>query len=732
MTFVTAWMALAGVLAMAIPIAIHLLMRRRRQPVQWAAMRLLQQALRDRTRRLRLEHFMVLALRCLLLAALGAALAQPLLRGAGFGTAGSGRVVYLVIDDSLVSGRLDQNSESNVGTTTALERHRGEAERIIAALRSGDAVGIVAASRPGRGLLLPPTTDLAAATALLRSLEPSDLPADLPGALTALRESIDALDENRAVAAFLLCDFRRGSATLENPLAGSPAELAERDVHLIASLPAEDAGTNTQVTSIEPLRRLLLPEQGDGSGQVTVRLSRHGDLPAGSSEVRIDGSDLKAVAARSVKWSAGQSDATVDFTIEPAAPDRMAVGVVASVVHDALPADDRRYAVLKSRSVIRVVLLDRRGFGSDVNFDQLSGGQWIARALRPAESSPIDVTVEDPTRLQAAMLRAADAVVVARPDLLEDSGWAALSEALARGAAVLITPPGDATVHLWVDKLGSELGLRWSIALEAVEEEEGLALNERQPATALLRLLAGELPELSRSVRFFRRLAIEPDSVQGQVVLESTDGAPIVVSGAARRPDGTALPGPVVLLAAAPELTWTDLPAKPLMVPLIQEIVRQGVGLGTEAQSVLVGEAPILPPSAAELIPLEERRAPVAVSPREAPRIRHAGLLRVVDVAGQPIGLLGVNVEPPAGDTTPQPREAVGSWLKGSGPWSFVERNDFTAPLQMVEEGTSLAFVLLILALAVALFESVLARRFSHADRHAALRAPASVREVAA
>lgn len=726
MTFVTTWMAVAGLLAMAIPIAIHLLMRRRRQPVQWAAMRLLQQALRDRTRRLRLEHFIVLALRCLLLAALGAALAQPLLRGAGFGTAGSGRVVYLVIDDSMVSGRMDDGGDS------ALARHRAEAERIIGALRSGDSVGIVTASRPGRGALVPPTTDLAAATALLRSLEPSDLPADLPGALAALRESIDTLDENRAVAAFLLSDFRRGSASLENPLAGSLAELAERQVQLIASRPAEDTGTNTQVTSIEPLRRLLLPEQGDGSGQVTVRLARHGDLPAGTSDVRIDGADLKPVAARSVKWNAGQSEATVDFTIEPSAPDRMAVGVVASVVHDALPADDSRYAVLKSRSTIRVVLLDRRGFGSDVSFDRLSGGQWIARALRPAESSPIDIAVEDPTRLQPGVLRAADAVVVARPDLLEDSGWSALSEALSRGAVVLIAPPGDATVHLWVDKLGSELGLRWSVALEAVEEEAGLALNERQPATALLRLLAGELPELSRSVRFFRRLAIEPDSVQGQVVLESTDGAPLVVAGTARRPDGTALPGPVVLLAAAPELTWTDLPAKPLMVPLIQEIVRQGVGLGTEAQSVLVGEAPILAPSAAELVPLDERRAPSAISPREAPRVRHAGLLQIMDVAGQPLGLLGVNIEPAAGDITPQPHEAVGSWLKGSGPWSFVEKNDFTAPLQLVEEGTSLAFVLLVLALVVAVAESVLARRFSHADQHVAPATSSLVREVAA
>ncbi len=79
MTFVTAGLAIAGLAAMAVPILIHLLSRQRRRPIQWAAMRFLMEALRKHRRRLQLQQLLLLAVRCLILALLGAALARPFL-----------------------------------------------------------------------------------------------------------------------------------------------------------------------------------------------------------------------------------------------------------------------------------------------------------------------------------------------------------------------------------------------------------------------------------------------------------------------------------------------------------------------------------------------------------------------------------------------------------------------------------------------------------------------------
>src|SRR5436305_7618973 len=65
---------LAG--AASLPVAIHLLNRRRYRVVEWAAMRFLLAARRQNVRRLRLEQLVLLAVRTLLVVLLVAAMAS--------------------------------------------------------------------------------------------------------------------------------------------------------------------------------------------------------------------------------------------------------------------------------------------------------------------------------------------------------------------------------------------------------------------------------------------------------------------------------------------------------------------------------------------------------------------------------------------------------------------------------------------------------------------------------
>ena len=81
MNFLHPGLALAAVGAIALPILIHLLFRRRRVPVDWAAIDLLREAVRRTTRRMRLEHWTVLALRSLAVLAAGVGLAVPFAGG---------------------------------------------------------------------------------------------------------------------------------------------------------------------------------------------------------------------------------------------------------------------------------------------------------------------------------------------------------------------------------------------------------------------------------------------------------------------------------------------------------------------------------------------------------------------------------------------------------------------------------------------------------------------------
>jgi len=73
------WAMLIGLVAVAIPVIIHLLNRQRATLVDWGAMRFLLDSLTMRRRRILLEEIILMALRCLALALLVLAMAEPIL-----------------------------------------------------------------------------------------------------------------------------------------------------------------------------------------------------------------------------------------------------------------------------------------------------------------------------------------------------------------------------------------------------------------------------------------------------------------------------------------------------------------------------------------------------------------------------------------------------------------------------------------------------------------------------
>ena len=116
-----------GALALVgLPIAIHLLNRRRFQIVRWGAMEFLLAANRKNRKRVRLEHFLVLLLRCLAVALIVFLVARPV--------ATSGALNYLpgardsverviVLDDSGSMGYTSNRSSAlSPASSTQLAR----------------------------------------------------------------------------------------------------------------------------------------------------------------------------------------------------------------------------------------------------------------------------------------------------------------------------------------------------------------------------------------------------------------------------------------------------------------------------------------------------------------------------------------------------------------------------------------------------------------------------------
>ncbi|MFO0782782.1 MAG: VWA domain-containing protein [Phycisphaerales bacterium] len=734
--FASPGLAVAAAAAVALPVLVHLLLRRRRQPVEWAAMELLRQALRRVERRRRMERWLLLAVRCLLVACAGLAIARPLVGAAQQG-ATVPRTLVVVLDDSVAS------SEVLADGRTALQWAAGVARQQVEQLGQADRVAVILAGRPAAGPDEPPTLDRRGPLRALTEAEPSQLPADIPGALQRAARILEEEVVRGTEARVLLASaFRSGTVREQPPLPQLGG--ASMPVQLWWSAPPPAVGQNAQLVLVEPQRTPGAQDQR--LVHVTVRRDRgDGEL---ATTLRIVGPSLVAPVERSVRLAASERERSLDLAVQERPADAAAAlrrAVTASLSTDAQPQDDVRASVLAGGERLRVAVVDRRSFQSSTGIDQLPAGEWVARALAPAEDAPVECVALDPAALDARALAAVDALVVAQPGLLDAAQWRLAAEFVARGGTLVLLPSQAERAQGWTPRLREHLQVPWTVALEAEDVEPAAALPSEQPGNGLLRGIAAELAALAPSVQVSRLLPVQVGADAGAVQLAAADGRPLLLAW--RPPDAR---GTVVLFTVAMDLAWSTLPVKPAMVPVWQEVVSEAARQAAAARAVLVGTLPWVDrPGVVELrmvgadgAPVPgARMVPVGAGGRATRAVDRAGLYEMLDSGGRVLGVLAAVINPAAASVEPVDPARVQQWLgaawrplqaedgsAGSGAGDGVggsaggtAGNSAGAPAESAAAagrstaGTmECALWMLLAACVLGVLESVLARRFSH------------------
>ena len=191
-SFLAPAFAAAGLLLAGIPILIHILNRRRYKTVEWAAMDFLLRAMRKNRRKLRFEQWLLLAVRCLVFAFLGFALARPMGCDSNSSASLGGRtgMHVFVIDNSYSMSYL----AGRPGGKTHLDQAKLVAGQMIDHLSSGgESVVIITAGKPSVGVIAKPTYDLQQARSILDRIPQTYGATDLA---SALRMAIDVGRQN--------------------------------------------------------------------------------------------------------------------------------------------------------------------------------------------------------------------------------------------------------------------------------------------------------------------------------------------------------------------------------------------------------------------------------------------------------------------------------------------------------------------------------------------------------
>ena len=834
MTFLNPILVSVGIASIAIPIVIHILMRRRRRPVAWGAMKFLMEAYRQQRRRTRLEQLLLLASRCLLIALVALALGKPVLGALAGSGSGGPRTLYLVIDDSL-SSRARTTTDTSTGTsdTTGLDRSRTRALEVLATLSQsrGDRVAIITTGSPARALILPPTGDLSAATETLRQIQPTDARADWSGALTLVREdqSQDRArqESSRGALLLVLSEFRgaidpaRALPTLAQPATATAAQ----GLTLLASTPSTTSLPNTAIRSLDPTRSLLVGSAAGSEVEARVTLLRSTApgtlLPAESVRVRlraIGGDSEIGAGESSVAFAEGQTTASTILraTIRtlPARGSRVVLEArLDPASGGVISRDDAFVTPLESRDRLEVALIAPGPLSTSGTAADFTPADWAALALSPGsaiasrrrDEGEIRVALVEPRAVggEGGSLSEFDAAWIVAPDQLSAAGWRAVANVASRGGLILVSPPATAQTHAWPDAMNEALGLSWTIARTATEFTPRASLSQNRGGWSgpdLLEVVAAELPELVRPIRISRALnvtrpvtgpadtasragafdtllTIEPDATSTSkatlpllVVARAdantgpdTDPAANLATFASgtNASSGTSSAGGLVaLLTVAPDLTWTDLPAKPLMVPLVQELVRQGIGRSMASRITAAGQAPLLPPGTRDLAPVRialldeanergntssntsndsandagsDSAASLAVAAGVLDQpIRRAGLFLARDTSGATLAPISFVADSEASNTAAMPKQDAERWLGSTGlepRWLDDDTNDTTAEsiaaaavaASADSSGSSgsspMSTFLLMLAGLIAIAELGMARYFSHAQR---------------
>lgn len=721
-SFIAPALAAAGVGAVAIPIAIHLLSRLRTRNEPWAAMRFLMEAYRRHRRRLRLEQWLLLLVRCLVVAVAGLALAGPLLSGCVGGLAGGltppHRTAHLVLDDALTSGA------PGIEGASRFESLRGQALALVEASGAEDRLVLWRSAEPVVG----PVEGRDAVREALTQARPR---------YTASRwvevlETIDtALEPGGEHAVVVLTDASRSAVDLDRPARSELAGLGDRAA-VYVTRPASDAA-NVQVEWFEPRRRVVFAETVDTAPVLPVELSLRrfdGSTEARNARVTVAEVDpdgrTRGLATRQATWAVGQAVTRLNLDLVlPAdtALDRslvLAARVETDAGSDAIVADDVRYTVVDLRRRMSVAIVSE-SLGAST---EVTPARWLNLALSPRVGNDvIETRPMLPAEVSTAGLASVDAVMLTRPDLLSDAAWMDLASfAQAGGVVWVFTPVGD-TAAVWTRSMREALALPWRIGIEPVSPGDGgsaWSLNLDTPVPPTLSRLGADWESLLGPVRVDRRLEVsaEDDQTWLSIMGAEQDGGLLVARRAGR--------GAVLFLATAVDGDWTNLPTKPLFVPLVHETLRGLLGERISGESeVLVGRMPTLGDEWLGTTRLL-RVGPVEDEPVASVALRRgeAGMVAIEPITvpglyrgdGGSGGLLPVNVAADAGDSRSYSEQQLGQWLDALGPWSFLDNADPGAALARDQAVTNLSWPLLVLLLVLVAVETVLARTASHAQ----------------
>ncbi len=598
-------LALAGLAAGLIPLIIHLINRRRHRRVDWAAMAFLLTAARRRSRRMRLEQWLLFAVRVLAIVLLGLAVARPYVAASRFLPVGQShfhRVILLDNSGSMGASAGDEDPEAARAQArgSVYDQARAVVVRLVDSFPKTDEVSIVSLAAPASAVIDYPSLDRRRIRQALANLPLTQRATDLTGgldrALDLLKKS-SAAPDNRCV--YVISDMAGGAwsggggasdGAKDRSLAVAARKVAEQAALVLVPL-GDPLATNAGIS------RLVLGSTVTAAQvplRVTAEVINYGvtDVHEAVLQIHRDQRVERRIALPTLE--PGQVETVTFSMVFDSAGSHAVRACLDAGPADRLALDNERLLALEVSESWDVLVVD--GAPGRTRLSGQAG--YLLTALHPWPASRSDSIVSPKAisdlELGGEILSAYQVVVLCNVERIDEDIWQRLRTYVDCGGGLLVFA-GEAVNLDHYNRFGYAAGQ--GVLPGKLKPAQGglgrtgsthteLGFAKDEIAHPVLADFEGLATSGVFMARVERRMPIELNDPAVEVVLRYTDQEPAIVI----RQRGA---GRSCFVTTSADMAWNNLPAKGDYVSLMMNLVAYLAQPQAHSRNVEVGR-PIL------------------------------------------------------------------------------------------------------------------------------------------
>ena len=577
---------LFGLLAAAIPIAIHLIRRENPPKIMFGSLRFLKQTTKKLILFQQIQQWLLLLLRAALICLLVFAFARPLFY--------QGSIAQL-LDTEPQSTMLLIDSSLSMQYADRFEQARQQALQSLDSLSAGDEAGVISFA-DGTLAVLDLTTDLAELRTFIDNLP--DPGYERARFFPALRLANDMLAQSRHEqrSVVMLSDFQAsGMGSGESGDNDSGWNLAP-GVSFIGVKVGDERSSNLSLVDVRSPQQLMVnaatvsadsqevdASAGSGSGsvvpdnerQVLARVRSTGSVLQERGEVSLLLND--EVQERANFDLGERSEAVLDLPLS--LDDSGAYTGELVLAGDSFDLDNHWYFSLNVVPTMRVLVVNGDP-AADWYDDE---AHWFVLALEGMENSPFSVSQVTLSDFDSSDLAQHDAVVLLNTGSVTGDQQRALQDFVVDGGSLLLAPGNRVAADSFNQQLAALAPARLTNA-QVLPANDYLLIADVDRRHPALRPL-----DVDWSARFQGYWGSEPNA-DGQVLMRFDSGDPLLLERAVGE-------GRTMLITSSLDLGWSNFPLQGLYLPFVHETLTYMIRPPLQQRAWQIGDMVDLTPA---------------------------------------------------------------------------------------------------------------------------------------